>query len=177
MTGSPSWAKLGRRAERPSFADVAERHYGDVYAYLVYLTRDRAAAEDLTVETFEKALGRWRRFDARRASAKTWLCTIARSAALDHFRAEQTRRRREQAYVAQQRDVEDAPVVGLAPELERALGALSRGEREVIALRVVLEFDTAATARVLGISRTACTTRLSRALEKLEAEVKVCAIA
>ena len=38
----------------------------------------------------------------------------------------------------------------------------------MIALRVVLELDGEAAARVLGISQTACSTRLSRALKRLE---------
>ena len=39
-----------------SFAATAEEHLDDVYAYLVYLTRDRSLAEDLAADTFEKAL-------------------------------------------------------------------------------------------------------------------------
>ncbi len=38
----------------------------------------------------------------------------------------------------------------------------------MIALRVVLELDGPAAARTLGISPTACSTKLSRALKKLE---------
>jgi DNA-directed RNA polymerase specialized sigma24 family protein len=38
----------------------------------------------------------------------------------------------------------------------------------VIALRVLLDLDIETAARVLGVSPTACTTRLSRALKKLE---------
>ena len=41
----------------------------------------------------------------------------------------------------------------------------------MVALRVVLELDGDGAARVLGISTTACSTRLSRALQKLEKEV------
>ena len=83
------------RAER-SFASVAEEHLDDVFGYLLYVTGDRTLAEDLTGETFERALRRWRRFDPRRGSARTWLCQLARSAALDHFRAERRRKRREE---------------------------------------------------------------------------------
>ena len=64
--------------------------------------------------------------------------------------------------------VEDGVFGGLSPELERALAALSAGEREVIALRVLLDLDQETAARVLGISPTNCATRLSRALKKLE---------
>ena len=153
------------RAE--GFAAVAAEHLDDVYGYLVYLCRNATLAEDLTGETFEKALRLWRRFDPRRGSARTWLLSIARTTALDWFRAEERRSRREAAVARADVHV-DALVEGLSPELERALAALTAGEREVIALRVVLELDGAAAARVLGISATACSTRLSRALKRLE---------
>ena len=156
-----------------SFAAVAEDHLDAVYAFLLYVTGDRTVAEDLTGETFERALDRWRRFDPRRGTARTWLCQIARSAALDHFRSESRRRRREETYAL--RDVavsEDVFGEGLSPELEAALRSLTPGEREVIALRVVCELDGDTAARVLGISRTACSTRLSRALRKLEEKVR-----
>lgn len=157
-----------------TFAEAAENHLDDVLAYLVYLTRDRSLAEELAGDTFERALRLWRRFDPRRASAKTWLCQVARTTALDHFRSEQRRRRREQAYArAEPRLVEDAPFLeGLSPALERGLASLSAAEREVIALRVVLDLDGPAAARVLGISPTACSTRLSRALNRLQEAVR-----
>jgi RNA polymerase sigma factor (sigma-70 family) len=156
-------------AEVPTFASVVERHLDDVHGYLVYLTRDRGIAEDLTAETFEKALRMWRRFDPRRGSARTWLCQLARTTALDHFRAEDRRRRREGVYaIGEHVEPEEGLFGGLSPELERALAALSAGEREVIALRVLLDLDGETAARVLGISVTACSTRLSRALKKLE---------
>lgn len=152
---------------------MAEAHLDDVYRYVLYLTGDRDLAEDLTGETFERALRRWRRFDPRRGSAKTWLCQLARGATLDHFRAEERRRRRETVYAtADPREGQPVYGEGLSPALERALAALSAAEREVVALRVVLELDGEAVARVLGISPTACSTRLSRALNKLAERVE-----
>ena len=158
-------------AARPTFASVVETHLDDVYGYLLYLTRNRAQAEDLSGETFEKALRVWPRFDAARGSARTWLLSIARTTALDWFRAEERRRRRER--LAAPLDRHDPGFAeGLSAELEAALRSLSAGEREVIALRVLLELDGEQTARVLGISPTACSTRLSRALKKLEEKVR-----
>jgi RNA polymerase sigma-70 factor (ECF subfamily) len=154
-------------ARAPSFAETAERHLDDVYRYLLLFTRDPSLAEDLAAETFERALRTWRRFDPARSSARTWLCTIARSTALDHFRAEKRRRNRERAVFEGERQL-DPPELGLSPALERALDALSAADREVVALRIVLDFDAEAAARLLGISLTACTTRLSRALKRLE---------
>jgi RNA polymerase sigma factor (sigma-70 family) len=161
------------RTSAEDFAEAARRHLGDVHAFLVYLTGDRAVAEDLTAETFARALERWHRFDPRRGGPRSWLCQLARSTALDHFRREDRRRRREGRYAVAEVRESAEPVFGegLSPALEGALERLSAAEREVIALRVVLELDGEATARVLGISVSACSTRLSRALQKLEKEV------
>ncbi|HEX5583882.1 sigma-70 family RNA polymerase sigma factor [Gaiella sp.] len=159
-------------AVRPprSLAEAAEAHLDDVFGYLLYLTRDRETAEDLASATFEKALRLWSRFDPGRGSARTWLLGIARTTALDWFRAERRRQRREEAVAPPER-VEERFGEGLSPELESALAALSAGEREVVVLRIVLELDGDATARVLGVSQTAVSTRLSRALKRLEEQV------
>jgi RNA polymerase sigma-70 factor (ECF subfamily) len=157
-----------------SFAQAAETHLDDVFGYLSWFTGDRFVAEDLTGETFERALRLWHRFDPRRGSARTWLCQVARTVALDHFRSERRRTRREELAAVPER-VDDTFGDGLSPELEDALARLTAGEREVIALRVVLDLDARAAASVLGISQTNCTTRLNRALRKLEEALDVAA--
>src|ERR687887_58395 len=91
------------------FEEAAERHLDDVHAFLVYLTGDRNVAEELTAETFARACERWRRFDPKRGSARTWLCQLARTTALDHFRAEARRRRREDRYVREEPVATEAP--------------------------------------------------------------------
>jgi RNA polymerase sigma-70 factor (ECF subfamily) len=159
-----SWA--GLHVDRPSFSAVAEAELDAVHRYLLFLTGNRAVAEDLTGATFEKAFRSWRRFDPRRGTPRAWLCRIARSAALDHFRTEERRRRREDRYARGARAVVDAELGPSA--LESAVAELSPAEREVVALRVLLELDGPTAARVLGISATACSTRLSRALKRLE---------
>jgi len=158
--------RLPRAGDRPSFDTVVAEQLDSVYRYLVYLTGDREAAEDLAAETFEKAFRSWRRFDPRRAAPRTWLCSIARSVAVDWFRSETRSRRREEQFAR------DEPAAdfgdGLPGPLEAALRELAPGEREVIALRILLDLDGPSVARVLGISNTACSTRLSRALKRLE---------
>ena len=168
----PASLAAPRAPAAPPFADVVAEHLDAVYRYLVYLTGDRAAAEDLTAETFEKAFRTWRRFDPRRGAPRTWLCRIAHSTAVDWFRAEARRQRREETFVRDEAMLEESVFAeGLSPELERALRRLTPAEREVVALRVLLELDGPSAARVLGISPTACSTRLSRALKRLEEEM------
>ncbi len=168
--------EVSRRATpaETTFAAVAEDHLDDVYGYLLYLTKNWALAEDLTSETFETALRSWRRFDPRRGTHRAWLIAIARSTALDWFRADARRKRREER--SQAGELRDAAAQafgeGFSPELEEGLLALTAGEREVVALRVVLDLDGDETARLLGITVTAVSTRLHRALAKLEERMR-----
>ena len=157
-----------------SFAQAAEQHLDDVYGYLAWFTGDRAAADDLAGETFERALRLWHRFDPQRGSARTWLCQVARTVALDHFRSERRRLRREEL-AAPSEAVDFRFAEGLSPDLEAALARLTAGEREVVALRILLDLDAGSAARILGISPTNCTTRLNRALKKLEEALHVAA--
>ncbi len=161
---APCQARLDAR---PSFAAVAQEHLDDVYGYLLYLCKNVTLAQDLAGETFEKAFRNWRRFDPLGGTARQGRSAIARTTALDWVRSEERRRKREHAVAVLDRH-DDRLVEGLSPELETALASLNAGEREVIVLRVVLELDGEAAARVLGISQTACSTRLSRALTRLE---------
>ena len=160
-------------AVTPSFAAVADELLDDVYGYLLYLTRNWAVAEDLTGETFEAAFKKWRRFDPRRGTPRAWLLAIARTTALDWFRADARRRKREErAGVAERHGDVTTIGEGLSQELAESLKSLSAGEREVVALRIVLDLDGEEVARLLGISATAVSTRLSRALSKLEERMK-----
>src|SRR5213596_1965180 len=103
-----------------TFAQAAESHLDDVYGYLAWFTGDRAVAEELTGATFERALRLWHRFDPARGSAQTWLCQVARTVALDHFRSERRRVRREQL-AATPEAVDFRFAEGLSPDVEDAL--------------------------------------------------------
>jgi DNA-directed RNA polymerase specialized sigma24 family protein len=54
-----------RAALRRSFGEAAADHLDAVHRDLLLLTAEPSLAEDLTAETFEKALRTWRRFDPR----------------------------------------------------------------------------------------------------------------
>src|SRR3954452_1279752 len=103
-----------------TFAEAAEQHLDHVYGYLTWFTGDRAVAEELSGETFERALRLWHRFDPKRGSVRTWLCQLSPTVALDYFRSERRRTRREELASTPER-VEEPFADSLCPELEPAL--------------------------------------------------------
>ena len=79
------WA-LAARAGDPDAVDRFVRALRpDVVRYITYLSSDRQLADDLTQDTFLRALGSLHRFEGR-SSARTWLLSIARRAVIDSFR-------------------------------------------------------------------------------------------
>jgi RNA polymerase sigma-70 factor (ECF subfamily) len=155
------------------FIEAYEDCVWDVYGFLAYRVRNREDAEDLTQLTFERALAAWDRFDPARASARTWLLTIARNALIDHGR-------RERSASVQSLSGEDSPEaglptepgpdevqLGLEPELQRALETLSDREREVIALRFGGDLTGPEIAEMLDLSVANVQQLSSRALRKL----------
>jgi RNA polymerase sigma factor (sigma-70 family) len=145
----------------------------DVFAYVMTLLRDRAAAEDVTAAAFEKAFHKQRSFDARRGSTRAWLFGIARNGALDELR----RRKRRASLHA---EPEDAAAAAPEDEAERAvrraavkaaLQTLPARERELIALKFHAGLDNAELAAVLGVSPSNAGTMLHRAMTKLREAV------
>ena len=68
-------------------AALIRRHQARVFGIAYAVTGDRTAAEDIAQEAFLRV---WRHaavFDAHRASAQTWISTIARNLAIDFIRA------------------------------------------------------------------------------------------
>jgi RNA polymerase sigma-70 factor, ECF subfamily len=140
----------------------------DLYAYVFSLLRDRAAAEDVTAQAFERAYSRRRTFDRRRGEERAWLFGIARNAALDELR----RRRRLAGLVTEPADETAAPEDGAEVALRRttvraALDDLTPRERELVALKFHAGLANGEIAKVLGLSETGVGTNLYRTMQKL----------
>jgi RNA polymerase sigma factor (sigma-70 family) len=72
-------------------ARLFDEHVWDGYGFVAYRLGDRAEAEDVTQQTFERALKASRRFDPERAQPRTWLLVVARNLLVDHYRRDRTR--------------------------------------------------------------------------------------
>ncbi|MCI8319638.1 MAG: sigma-70 family RNA polymerase sigma factor [Dorea sp.] len=68
-----------------NFEDIYDRFFKDVYLFVLTMSGDPAAAEDITQETFFKVLKEVDNFKGT-CSVKSWLCQIARNLYIDDFR-------------------------------------------------------------------------------------------
>jgi RNA polymerase sigma factor (sigma-70 family) len=158
------------------FERLYAEHADALFAFLAYRTGDRALAEDLLSDTFERALRARARFDRRKGSEKTWLYSIALNLLRDRARREAAERRaleRSSAGHASSpvaRGSEDT--VGDRDAVDRALAVLSPEEREAIALRYGAELTVPEIARVTHEPLTTVEGRVYRALRKLREELR-----
>ena len=155
------------------FDRLYDEHAQPLFGFLVYRTGDRALAEDLLADTFERVLTKRRLFDRRKASEKTWIYSIALNCMRDH-----ARRR-----AAESRALERAPVTVPAEdplaidrveqhdELQRALAGLGPAEREAIALRYGADLTVPEIAKLTKEPLTTVEGRVYRALGKLRKEL------
>jgi RNA polymerase sigma-70 factor (ECF subfamily) len=160
---------LARPTETDTFESLYERTFPKLYAYVASLVGDRAAAEDVTAQAYERAYRRRRTYRAARGSREAWIFGIARNAALDELR----RRRRSARLEGEPADTA-APTLDDQTEhalrraaVRAALETLELREREIVALKFVGGLSNTEIAGVLGVSESNAGTRLHRAITKL----------
>jgi RNA polymerase sigma factor (sigma-70 family) len=153
------------------FAAVYDEHVWRVYGFFAYRMRSRADAEDLTQQTFERALRSWSRYDPSRAAVATWLLVIARNLLIDHHRADRSARQQpldelDGGHLALVAPTQAADL-GIDPNLERALASLAPRDREVVALRFGGELSGPEIATAMGLSLANVQQILSRSLRRM----------
>lgn len=67
------------------FQDLYSKYHHDIFKFLFYMVKNREQAEDLVQEVYIRVLNSYHRFEGK-SSEKTWLFSIARNVAIDHFR-------------------------------------------------------------------------------------------
>jgi RNA polymerase sigma-70 factor (ECF subfamily) len=159
--------EAARAGDRAAFGALYAQYHHTVYRFVIGRVHARQTAEDITADTFVKALRNVDRYQHQGVDVGAWLVTIARNLVADHYKCSRTRlqwlvgdwhedvgttrrtlmvdadRRNDPAGVAAVNAVSDA--------LDAALTELTSQQRRVLALRFGEGLSVAETAAVLGL--------------------------
>ncbi|KIF67565.1 hypothetical protein HY68_01250 [Streptomyces sp. AcH 505] len=176
-TEEPELLVRARNGDRTAFAQLYTEHHGPIYRYVVSRVRDPYTAEDLTSETFLRALRRIDRFAWRGQDIGAWLVTIARNIVSDH---NSLARNRYEMPTADMRVVdrtvgsaEEVALVelvhaDLATSLRSALERLTPGQRTVLRRRFLEEQSIQEAADSMSLTPGAVKTMTYRAMRSVE---------
>ncbi len=149
--------ELARKGDAEAFGLLYDHYQTAVYRFLFYRTRSSTLAEDLTSETFFRALRSMTSFRWQGKDFGAWLMTIARNLATDHFKAGRTRLEMTTEDMGAHDDSTEGPemavLAGLTNDiLLKALTELPDEQRDCLVMRFLQGMSIAETAAVLGRS-------------------------
>ncbi|MEU3512121.1 ECF subfamily RNA polymerase sigma factor, BldN family [Streptomyces longwoodensis] len=158
--------------EADAFGRLYDQYSDTVYRYIYYRVGGRATAEDLTSETFLRALRRIGTFTWQGRDFGAWLVTIARNLVADHFKSSRFRLEVTTGEMLDANEVERSPEDSVLESLSNAalLDAVRRlnpQQQECVTLRFLQGLSVAETARVMGKNEGAIKTLQYRAVRTL----------
>lgn len=154
------------------FDEIYRRYFTDIYSYAMSLCRDPALAEEITQETFFKALHRIDSFKGE-SRLTTWLCRIARNIYIDHTRRKE---RADEPLLEQTADGADLETRladrETAFRIHRVLHRLKEPYKEVFWLRTFGELPFAKIGELFGRSESWARVTYYRAKLQIREEIE-----
>ena len=158
-------------SQRLEFAEFYRSSRDDCLRTVLVIVGDQDSAQDLVAEAFARACASWRTVSGHPAPA-AWVVRTALNLNISRWR-----RRRREVPVPDPGLLADRPAAAPAaqdrvdPQVMAALLRLPARQRQVIALRLILDQDTSSTARLLGITPNTVMAHMARALAALRSDL------
>jgi RNA polymerase sigma-70 factor (ECF subfamily) len=149
--------ELARTGDKEAFGQLYDHYHLTVFRFLYYRVSSTTLAEDLTAETFFRALRSMSSFRWQGRDFGAWLMTIARNLAADHFKAGRTRLEQSTEDMQTLDTTTDGPERDVLAhltndELLAALANLPPEQRDCVVMRFLEGLSIAETAEILGRS-------------------------
>jgi RNA polymerase sigma factor (sigma-70 family) len=157
--------------QRLDFAEFYRSSRDDCLRTVLVIVGDQDSAQDHVAEAFARACASWRTISKHPAPA-AWVVRTALNLNISRWR-----RRHREVPVSDPGMLESLPAAATAardpvdPQIMAALLRLPARQRQVIALRLILDLDTSGTAQVLGISPNTVMAHMARALATLRSDL------
>ena len=163
---------MGVETKQRDFAEFYRRAADECLRAVVVAAGDQDTARELVDEAFARAWAHWRTV-SRHPAPEAWVVRTALNAGISRWR-----RRRREVSVPDPAVVNDPSAVGgtslglVDPQIMAALLRLPARQRQVVALRLILDLDTARTAEALGIAPGTVMAHLGRAMAALRHDLQ-----
>lgn len=154
--------------DREAFAELYDRYFDRIYAFVYHRVNDRDHAEDICATVWEKAYRAIPRYKQIGVPFVAWLYRIAGNELKNHYHRihlQNIIRLVPQKLGFSEPHSEDRS------DLEIALSQLSESDRQILSLRYWEDFGIEQICQILGINRDSANKRLSRARFRLEKEL------
>jgi len=162
-----------QKGELEKFGELYELYVEKIYRFIYYKTMHKETAEDLTSQTFMKALENIATYNDHKGTFATWLYQIARNQTIDHYR--RLRPTANLSDVWQQSDSADLPAQvdnrELLAKVQKYVHTLKAEQREVVLLKLWDNLSYREIAELVGKTEASCKMMFSRALVKMQQEV------
>jgi RNA polymerase sigma-70 factor (ECF subfamily) len=173
----PDDLALRARSDPAAFAALYDAYFTQVYNTVFYRVLNPSVADDLTAQTFERALKNIRKYRPQRGRFVAWLLTMARNVVRDELRKQQVRPWVGIDQVAQQPSAAPLPEqMAIFSEeqtlLLAAIADLSERERELLALKYGAGLTNREIAVLAGLSESNVGTILHRSITRLRSVLK-----
>lgn len=170
--GSWDLVHAAQEGDRSAFGQLYDSYVDVVFRYVLFRVGDRELAEDVTSETFLRALRKITSITYQGRDVGAWFVTIARNLVLDHVKSSRYRLEVTTAEVDDSRPVEGGPeqqvLAGATREaLLECVRQLGDDQRECIVLRFLQGLSVAETAAVMERNEGAVKALQHRAVRRL----------
>jgi RNA polymerase sigma-70 factor, ECF subfamily len=157
------------------FEELYSKYHQDVFQFLIYTVRSRQLAEDLVQEVYIRVLKSHKNFEGK-STEKTWLFSIAKNVAIDHFRRQKGWKGRilEKFDWSQPiKDENEIPEeVAVQKEeirdLYKCIEKCTTDQRMVVTMRYIQDLSISETAEVLDWTESKVKTTQHRAIKSLK---------
>lgn len=166
-----------QKGELEEFGRLYEKYVKKIYNFIYFKTLHKENAEDLTSQTFFKALEKINSFNPDKANFSTWLYTIANNLLIDHWRSYKETADIEDIWgLSSNEDIESRIDAKINVEnIKKYMQKLSPLQREIVVLRVWDDLPYKEIAEILGKSENSVKTAFSRAINDVR-EARLIAI-